>query len=187
MINAMKITKLPTTVLNFWFDEISSRQWWIQSDEFDQQIRLRFKDLHRAAARCELHGWRKTALGALAEIIILDQFSRHIYRNTPDAFASDSLALGLAQVAIAAKMDLELGNIQRSFLYMPFMHSESREIHKTAVLLFSKEGMEETLDFELKHKDIIDRFGRYPHRNNILDRTSTPEEIDFLKTPGSSF
>lgn len=177
----------PDTVLNFWFDETAPQQWWSQLDIFDQLIKSRFSKLHCAAASCELYKWRQTAPGALAEIIILDQFSRNIYRNAPNAFACDSIALALAQTAVASGLDQELPLMQRSFLYMPYMHSESPLIHDIAVALFSQQGLEQNLDFELRHKAIIDRFGRYPHRNSILGRVSTPEELDFLKTPESSF
>lgn len=184
----MKSTQqTPDTILAFWFEEITPRQWWARSDEFDRQIESRFGAVHSAAERCELYGWRETASGRLAEIIALDQFSRNIHRDHPQAFACDTLALALAQTAVAAKADRELDADRRAFLYMPYMHSESPMIHTLAVSLFGAPGMEGNLDFELRHKEIIDRFGRYPHRNAILGRTSTPEEIDFLKTPGSSF
>ncbi len=147
---------------------------------------VRFGALHYAAQRCELYSWRESAKGRLAEIIVLDQFSRNIYRNHPNAFAYDSLALALAQTAIAANADHELDINQRAFFYMPYMHSESL-IHEVGVALFSQPGMEANLQFELRHKEIINRFGHYPHRNAILGRSSTPEEIDFLKTAGSSF
>ncbi len=129
----------------------------------------------------------QTALGRLSEIILLDQFSRNIYRDKPAAFAQDALALALAQEAIAAGIASELTVDQRSFLYMPFMHSESELIHQQAVKLFSEPGLEASLEFEIRHKKIIDRFGRYPHRNEILGRTSTVEEQQFLAQPGSSF
>lgn len=175
------------TILDFWFKEISPKLWWAKSDEFDQQIRLRFGSLHLAASRCELASWRDTAAGRLAEIILLDQFSRNIYRDQANAFAQDPLSLALAQTAVAAGADTELEPTQRAFLYLPYMHSESPQIHQQAVTLFSQPGLEGNLDFELRHKAIIDRFGRYPHRNAILGRTSTPAEEAFLKTPGSSF
>ena len=174
-------------VLDFWFTEISPRQWWLVSEDFDLLIKSRFGELQRAAARCELYGWRGTARGRLAEIIVLDQFSRNIHRGDPAAFACDALALGLAQWAVDAGADRELDAAQRAFLYMPYMHSESPALHELAVSLFSQPGLEGNLNFELRHKAIINRFGRYPHRNAILGRPSTPEEIDFLKTPGSSF
>lgn len=177
----------PDHVLDFWFKEATPRQWWSKSDDFDRLVESRFGDVLAAAERCELDGWRATASGRLAEVIVLDQFARNIHRDSPRAFASDPLALALAQTAIAVHADLALPAGQRAFLYMPFMHSESALIHERAVQLFSQPGMEGNLDFELRHRAIIERFGRYPHRNAILGRTSTAEEIEFLKTPGSSF
>jgi len=180
-------TMQPDIILAFWFDEITPKQWWTQSEAFDRQVESRFGAMLEAAARCELFGWRETAGGRLAEIIVLDQFSRNIHRGTARAFANDPLALALAQAAVSLKFDRELDATRRAFLYMPYMHSESPAIHSVAVSLFSTPGMEGNSEFELRHKAIIDRFGRYPHRNAILGRTSTPEEIEFLKTPGSSF
>lgn len=174
-------------ILNFWFNELTPEQWWLKDETLDAEIKARFANIHAQAARCELFDWRMAAKGRLAEIIILDQFSRNIYRNTPQAFANDALALALAQEALAVDADKALSPVERSFLYMPFMHSESPEIHKVAVILFSAEGMESNLDFELQHQKIIERFGRYPHRNQILGRESTAEEIEFLQQPGSSF
>ena len=126
-------------------------------------------------------------MDALAEIIILDQFSRNIYRDSPRAFAYDTLALVLAQEAIRRKFDDELKVKQRAFLYMPFVHSESAELHEIALFLFDKPGLEDNFNYEIRHKEIIDRFGRYPHRNEILGRKSTAEELEFLAQPGSSF
>jgi uncharacterized protein (DUF924 family) len=181
------VQQTPDDILAFWFEEITPKQWWATSDDLDWHIESRFGALHCAAGHCELYSWRESAKGRLAEIIILDQFSRNIYRNHPKAFAYDSLALALAQTAVAVNADHELDINQRAFFYMPYMHSESLMIHEVAVALFSQPGMEANLQFELRHKEIIDRFGRYPHRNVMLGRTSTPEEIDFLKTAGSSF
>lgn len=175
------------SVLDFWFEEIAPKQWWIASDDFDRQIESRFGATLLAGARCELYGWRETANGRLAEIIVLDQFSRNIHRGSAQAFACDPLALALAQTAVAERADRELDAARRAFLYMPYMHSESRLIHAVALSLFSQPGMEGNLDFERRHKEIIDRFGRYPHRNAILGRASTADETEFLKTAGSSF
>jgi uncharacterized protein (DUF924 family) len=175
------------SVLSFWFEEIEPKQWWGKSDEFDQLIANRFGALHAAAARCELSDWRATPQGRLAEVIVLDQFSRNIYRDQPQAFACDALALALAQHAVALQADQALPAQQRTFLYMPYMHSESALIHVSAMPLFSHAGLEHALPSELRHKAIVDRFGRYPHRNAILGRSSTAEEIEFLATPGSSF
>lgn len=177
----------PDTVLSFWFDEITPKQWWEKSPEFDQLISRKFGALHQAAACCELFAWRTTVRGRLAEIIVLDQFSRNIYRDLPLAFASDPLALALAQTAIAVQADRELTARERSFLYMPFMHSESPAMQAAAMALFNVPGLESNLEFGRKHKEIIDRFGRFPHRNVLLGRNSTPQELEFLTTPGSSF
>lgn len=174
-------------VLNFWFYELNSADWFNKSDELDNTIAKRFGDLHHAASRCELSHWRQDAEGRLAEVIVLDQFSRNIFRDDPQAFASDPLALALAQEAVAQGLDKSLTVQQRAFLYMPYMHSESLVIHAQAVTLFSQPGLEESLDFEHKHKVIIERFGRYPHRNAVLKRKSTKAEREFLQQPGSSF
>ncbi len=176
-----------TAVLDFWFVELDSAQWWRKDAELDLQIARRFCDVHRAAAQCELWSWRGTAAGRLAEVIVLDQFSRNIHRDTALAFAQDPLALALAQEAVARGADRDLEPRQRSFLYMPYMHSESPAIHEQAVALFEKLGNAANLEFELRHKAIIDRFGRYPHRNAVLGRESTAQELRFLEQPGSSF
>jgi uncharacterized protein (DUF924 family) len=175
------------TLLDFWFSEITPAQQWRADPEFDQLIANRFGLLHEQAVRSELYEWRGSATGRLAEIIVLDQFSRNLHRNTSRAFAADSMALALAQEAIAAKADVELSASQRVFMYMPFMHSESPAIHQTAERLFRENGAQNNYDFELKHKAIVDRFGRYPHRNALLGRQSTQEELSFLQQPGSSF
>jgi len=174
-------------IIKFWFEETDESKWWVEDPEFDQLIRQRFSQIHTQAIHCELHHWRATPLGRLAEIIVLDQFSRNMFRGSPRAFAADALALALSQEAVAAHVDSQLDEKQRSFLYMPYMHSESAKIHEIAVSLFEQSGSQSNLDFELRHKAIIDRFGRYPHRNQILSRTSTDEEIAFLQEPGSGF
>jgi uncharacterized protein (DUF924 family) len=135
----------------------------------------------------ELFAWRKEPKGRLAEIIVLDQFSRNVFRNTPAAFAQDSMALVLAQEAVEAGVQESLSEVERGFLLMPFMHSESQRIHLVAERLFRELASPHSYEYELRHKTIIDRFGRYPHRNAILGRASSAEEIEFLKQPGSSF
>ncbi|NNL11590.1 MAG: DUF924 domain-containing protein [Pseudomonadales bacterium] len=174
-------------VIAYWFEELEEDDWWKKSDSLDKHIRERFGQLHQRAVACELCAWRAEPLGRLAEIIVLDQFSRNMFRNSAKSFAQDPQALSLAQEAITDKADAELDQLQRSFLYMPFMHSESGKIHEQAVELFRNNGIQSNYDFELKHKAIIDRFGRYPHRNKLLNRTSTSEEQQFLLQPGSSF
>jgi uncharacterized protein (DUF924 family) len=135
----------------------------------------------------ELAHWRVDAHGRLAEIIVLDQFSRNLYRNSGQAFAYDLTALVLAQETIRLGLDQQLTTVEKSFLYLPYMHSESLAIHEQAVELYSIAGLEFNLKFELKHKVIIERFGRYPHRNIVLGRTSTTEEMLFLQQADSSF
>jgi uncharacterized protein (DUF924 family) len=174
-------------VLAFWFKEIDSKSWWSSDPAFDGLIRQRFGELHRQAAQGELHAWRKEPRGRLAEVIVLDQFSRNMFRESAQAFAQDGMALVLAQEAVAARADAPLAPVERSFLYMPYMHSESKAIHRVAEALYRANGIEDNLKFELRHKAIVDRFGRYPHRNSVLGRESTTEELEFLKQPGSSF
>lgn len=169
-------------VIQFWFEDIDRDNWFKGSDAFDQLIADKFTDLHQQAARGELAHWRKTMEGRLAEIIVLDQFSRNLYRNDARAFAYDGMALVLAQEALNLPDFETLPVEQQSFVLLPFMHSESAAIHEQAEKLFNRPGLETNYEFELKHKEIIDRFGRYPHRNEVLGRQSTPEELEFLKT-----
>ena len=175
------------SVLHFWFSELTPQQHFAKDAALDESIRTRFGSTLEAAARCELFAWRATPEGRLAEILVLDQFSRNVWRDTPRAFAQDALALALAQELVASGQDRSLSTAQRVFAYMPYMHSESAVIHAQAMALFAQPGMENNLEFERRHKAIIDRFGRYPHRNTILGRQSTPEELAFLSEPGSSF
>ena len=177
----------PHSLLHFWFTELTPKQHFAKDPALDETIRTRFGATLEAAAKCELFAWRATPEGRLAEIVLLDQFSRNVYRDTARAFAQDALALALAQELVASGQDRSLPLAQRSFAYMPYMHSESALVHAHAVTLFSQPGMEDTLRFELRHQAIIERFGRYPHRNAILGRSSTAEELAFLSEPGSSF
>ena len=188
-VHTVKDTNIETekSIIAFWFNETKPAAWFEKNTTFDQQIRQRFLDTYYAAAQCELSAWREQPLGRLAEIITLDQFPRNIFRNKAQAFATDSLALALSQEAIRTGADKQLSCTQKSFLYMPFMHSESKHIHSQAEQLFKQPGMETNYNFELRHKKIIDQFGRYPHRNTILMRESSNEELAFLNTPGSSF
>jgi uncharacterized protein (DUF924 family) len=174
-------------VLRFWFDELNPQQWWQKDNALDKRILDKFESIHQQASQCELYQWRTCAKGRLAEIIVLDQFSRNMFRDTPQSFAQDSFALALAQQTIALGLDKELNAVERSFLYMPFMHSESLLIHHQACLLFKANGIDSNYQFELKHLEIIEKFGRYPHRNKILNRRSSIEEAKFLSQPNSSF
>lgn len=201
------------SVLTFWFEELTPAQWWQKNKALDRKITERFGKLHQQACLGELYEWRKTAPGRLAEIIVLDQFSRNIYRDDARAFSADGMALILTQEAISLGVDQALTSQQRVFLYMPMMHSESLNIHKVALTLFTDnaqpsenvhvgagtknksskeqgsdlEGAISSLKFERAHQTIIARFGRYPHRNAALGRESSAEEVAFLKQPGSSF
>ena len=177
----------PAAVLHFWFDELSAAQHFAKDDTLDAAIARRFGTLLAAAARGELWGWRASTPGRLAEIVVLDQFSRNVWRGTLRSFAQDGMALVLAQELVASGQDRTLPSTQRAFAYMPYMHSESAAIHAQAVQLFAQPGLEGNLRFALQHQAIIERFGRYPHRNAVLGRASTAQELAFLSEPGSSF
>jgi len=174
-------------ILDFWFSELEPEQWWIKDGQLDRDIESRFGHFHKAAVTGELSDWRNQPAGRLAEIIILDQFSRNIYRDRSESFAWDGMALVLAQEALRAEADQTFEAPEKAFFYMPFMHSESVAIHNIAIKLFDQPGAEFNLVFEEQHKAIIDRFGRYPHRNAVLGRVSSPEELAFLKEDNSSF
>lgn len=181
------MTANASDVLTFWFEALEPAMWWTVDPALDQQIGERFGALLDSAAAGELFEWRADARGRLAEIIVLDQFSRNVFRGTPRAFSQDAMSLVMAQEAVSLGLLDGLSPIERAFLLLPYMHSESRRIHVEAERLYREFAPEDNYQFELKHKVIIDRFGRYPHRNEILGRESTPEEIEFLKQPGSSF
>ena len=174
---------LPTIqdVLMFWFDELTPQQWFNSFNDVDQAIANRFSTAHEAASKGELFEWRETPDGRLAEIIVLDQFARNLFRGDPRSFATDTLALVLAQEAIAAGDDQRIDPERLAFLYMPFMHSESLLMHEIAEKLFDRPGMEMNLKSLRSHTKVLQRFGRYPHRNAAVGRQSTADEIDFLK------
>lgn len=174
-------------VLQFWFGDDARPYWFVKSAKFDDKIATQFGALIDKAGQGELWDWRVDSCGRLAEIIVLDQFARNVYRNTPKAFLYDNVALALAQEAINQQSFADLPVEYQKFTAMPFMHSENAKVHEMAVEIFTRIGDELTLEFEYKHKVIIERFGRYPHRNAILGRISTPAEIAFLKEPNSSF
>ena len=168
-------------VLAFWFDELTPEQWFKTFAKVDGAIRTRFGETHDRAVRAELWSWRETAEGRLAEIIVLDQFSRNLYREDGRGFAADPLSLALAQEAIRAGADQVLEGPQLAFLFMPFMHSESLAIHDIAGELFLRPGLERNLESQIQHRVVLERFGRYPHRNAVLGRESTAEELAFLE------
>lgn len=174
-------------ILDFWFATDNQPFWFQKNRDFDEKIRQQFLEIWQQASQGELASWRETQEGRLAEIIILDQFSRNLFRDSPQAFSQDGMALVLAQEAIAAEHFNDLPLMHRHFMLLPFMHSESKQIHVQAVDLFARYSHQSALDFEHKHKMIIDRFGRYPHRNEALGRESSEEERMFLLEEGSSF
>lgn len=174
-------------VLDFWFGELAPAQWFRKDPGLDAEIARRFGARLDAARRGELWAWRADPRGRLAEVIVLDQFSRNIHRDTGEAFAADVLALVLAQEAVVRGDDRALSMAERAFLYMPYMHSESLVVHDEALRLFDQPGLEDNLRFEHRHREILVRFGRYPHRNAALGRVSTAGERAFLAQPGSSF
>lgn len=192
---------MPTSsqeVLDFWFGPPSDpaygefRQVWFQKDEaFDAEVQERFGELYERAASGELDGWRAEAESCLALVILLDQFSRNMFRGDGRTHATDAQALEVSKYAIEHALDRELAPFQQMFVYMPFMHAEDRDDQRRSVELFEKlshePGAPDLTEYATGHRDIVERFGRFPHRNALLDRETTPEEAEFLTQPGSSF
>lgn len=174
-------------VLAFWFGEVKPEQRFARDDALDGRIRERFGDLHHHLSRHVPDSWLDNPEDLLAAVIVLDQFSRNLYRHDPRSYAADPIALNLARLALQRGYDDLLGPEERQFLFMPFMHSEDADDQDRAVELMEEIGNAEAVDYARQHKAIIDRFGRFPHRNEVLGRESTPEEVEFLKQPGSSF
>jgi len=193
----------PEDVLGFWLGAPGSSplanatKWYMKDDAFDREIEARFDRTLELGARGALDGWKTTPRGRLALVILLDQFSRNVYRNQPRSFAQDARACSCALEAIAGGDERDLTTVERSFLYMPLMHAEDVDLQRQCVASFERlrdeappelrKFVENGVDYARRHADIIERFGRFPHRNTILGRTSTHEEIEFLKQPGSSF
>ncbi len=173
-----------TDVLGFWFTH--KENWWKRSSAFDDDIRKRFEPLRTAIMNGEHEAWRETPKGALAYVLVLDQFSRNMYRGDRRSYEGDAKALMAARHAIAVGSDASLSTDEQMFLYMPFMHSEDLGNQEQSVTLFRALGAE-SLHFAEQHRDIIFRFGRFPHRNAVLGRLSSVKELRFLQTPGSSF
>jgi len=187
-------------VLDFWFGAPGSpeagqprRAWFVKKDDFDDAIRTRFGATIEQALAGGLRDWDAAGpQGVLARILVLDQFTRNAYRNTAQSFAGDALALAAARQLVDTGADRALPPLGRAFVYMPFEHAEDAYMQERAVELFGvlaaeHPGFDEMLDYAHRHRGVIARFGRFPHRNAILGRASTPEEIDFLRQPGSRF
>lgn len=190
----MNDPSLEQQVLDFWFGPLphSARDEWFRKDPaFDAAIRERFVDAVEAALAGSYGEWNTHARGALARVLLLDQFTRNIYRDAPRAFAGDALALATAVAAVDAGQDRELDRFERSFLYLPFEHAEDAAMQDRSLALYSRlrddTGDASALEWAEKHAAVVRRFGRYPHRNAILGRASTPEELAFLQEPGSRF
>lgn len=189
-------------ILDFWFGPLTGptdfpqdrfKLWFVKDEKVDEEIRLKFGHLLEE----NLDEWSSDPRGRLAQIIVLDQFSRHIYRNTPQAFAFDTQSMNLTLEGIKTGMDKKLFPVERGFFYMPLQHIEDVRVQEASIKAYSnlveeapeeiKPMCQEFLKYAKMHQEVIIRFGRYPHRNTILGRTSTPEEVEFLKQPGSSF
>ncbi len=185
-------------VLDFWFGRSNSpefgkvqRKWFEKDEDFDTEVRSGFLPQYELAASGKLDSWQESPDNCLALIILLDQFGRNMFRGTPQAFATDSKALAAAQYAVNNNFDRELLTVQKWFIYLPFEHSEDLEHQQKSVELFSRlqgePDSKSVIDYAIRHLEIIERFGRFPHRNQILGRETTPEEAEFLKQPGSGF
>lgn len=174
----------PKDVLDFWFVEHGPQDWYSGDPAFDQKCAERLAEVHQRAVRSELWTWRRQPEGRLAELILLDQVSRQLYRNDARAFASDTMALALSQEAIAHGADKALDTHGKLFVYMPFQHAESLVIQEESVKLFEALGDGAYLPYAIEHRDIIARFGRFPLRNKALGRMSTPEEIEYIAGRG---
>ena len=186
-------------LLDFWFgtptdpDHGQARKiWFAKDDAFDAEVRRRFGTTIEQALRGELEAWAGDARSALAQIVVLDQLTRNAFRNTPRAFAGDARALAAASRMVGERFDEALPSVMRVFVYLPFEHAEGLAMQDESVRLFTRlasddPGQQSGLDSAQRHRAIIERFGRYPHRNAILGRQSTAEEIAFLQQPGSSF
>lgn len=175
----------PDDILQFWFDEANEAHWYTKNDAFDAEIRRRFSVLYEHVRDGAHADWKDSPRGLLALIIVLDQFPRNMFRDSPQAFASDDLALTLAELAIAKGFNVRLSPVERQFLYMPLQHAEKLDVQEQSVARFAELDRPESFAFAVEHRDIIARFGRFPHRNAVLGRVSTPQETEFLKThPG---
>lgn len=165
-------------VLHFWFKELTNKDWFMGSSELDKTISDRFRQTHEFLAKLSAPDIPKSAHSVLAAVLVLDQFSRNMFRGSSQAFAFDDLALGVAKLGISHQLDSQLGEDEKLFMYLPFMHSENLSDQAQAVTLFTQLNKSE---HALEHQAIIQQFGRFPHRNEVLGRTSTPAEVEYLK------
>lgn len=173
----------PAEIIRFW-ENAGPDKWFAKDEAFDAAIRARFLAAHERAARCEFAHWAASAEGALALLLLLDQFPRNLFRDSPHAFATDGLARQIARAALAQGFDRDVAEPLQSFFYLPFMHSEVAEDQALCVRLCDRPGLENNHKFALVHLDIIERFGRFPHRNAVMGRVTTAEEQAFLDSGG---
>jgi uncharacterized protein (DUF924 family) len=200
------VTVAPDDVLWFWLGDVDgdglaeqalTQRWWRKDPDFDHEVAAKFEPTWQAIMAGDREAWLETPHSTLAYVIVLDQFSRNMFRNTPRAFEGDPTALRVAADGVKRGIDRALHGHERVFFYMPFEHSEDLAVQERGVELFTamrdqsegrvREAVAENVDYAKRHRDVIARWGRFPHRNRILGRPSTPEEIEFLKQPGSSF
>jgi uncharacterized protein (DUF924 family) len=169
-------------LINFWFSDQASQYWFNSTEVFDQQLIDSYTDTWRQAKQGELDDWQHTATGSLALVIVLDQFPLNMFRGTAESFSTEAQSRAVARSAIEEAYDQELAAHQKSFLYMPFMHSEDLNDQALSVELFSQPGLDNNLRFAKHHYEIVERFGRFPHRNKILGRESSEAEIEYLNS-----
>lgn len=181
------MTETPQSVLDYWFKTLAPKDWYAKNDEVDAEINRRFRDLHLAVSSEIPAEWHVDANSRLALIILFDQFPRNMFRGSPHSFATDGLALAEARFSVATGLDREVDASRRAFFYMPFEHSERLEDQKRSVELFEAMGNENFLDYAKKHLEIIETYGRFPHRNAILGRDNTQKEEQYLAQPGAGF
>ena len=177
-------------ILHFWFEESTPKEWFTKSDEFDAQIKTRFGADYDIAAAGGFSDWRESASGCIALCILLDQFPRNMFRDDPKSFATDPLSREIAHHVLKRNFDAEDGmtDNHRCFLYLPFEHSEALDDQRLSLQLFQERTEDERyIDYATRHLDVIERFGRFPHRNKVLGRESTAEEIEFLKQNATGF
>jgi uncharacterized protein (DUF924 family) len=181
------MTETPQTVLDYWFKTLTPAHWFTRNDAIDAEIRQRFLDLHLDLSRTVPDDWRASPEARLALIIVFDQFPRNMFRGSPHAFATDALAREEARIAVATGADQAVDAAWRSFFYLPFEHSEAIEDQERSVTLFTALGDPTGLDYAIRHRDVIQTYGRFPHRNHILRRENTAAETAYLAQPGAGF
>lgn len=173
------------TVIDFWFDKKTEPLWFNSTKEFDEKIKSEFLSIYHQAKESQLSEWQQQPLGALALVIILDQFPLNMFRGKAESFATESLSRQVAALAINEGLDSELTLKQKAFLYMPYMHSEEIEDQEQSLILYNQAGLEYNYKFAQHHYDIVRQFGRFPHRNAILGRESSIEEINYMNSDGA--